>query len=96
VLAVLLPILAGAVTWLVADATVSTQACSTGAGGGLPEAAAFAALVLAAPTAVVWHARHARPFLAEVAVPVVVCVLLAVPLLYFGAQIWWVGHNCVT
>src|SRR5947209_8407390 len=88
-LVVVVPILAGGAAWLVADLTVSTEACSTGSGGhygGGVEFAALVMLLLAAPVAIVWHARRARPFLPRIVVPVVISILLAVVLIFVGAR----------
>jgi hypothetical protein len=96
-LALLVPILAGGAAWLVADATVSAQACSTGTNSA--DAAALAGLVvlvLAGPITIAWHARGARPRFERILAPAVISVLLAVPVVYLGFQVWWSGHNCYT
>jgi hypothetical protein len=95
-LAVVLPILAGAAAWLVAAATVSSEACSTGSGGSVTELMGLAGLVLTAPAAIIWHARRARPLLPRIVAPVLISILLALPLVFLGAQVWWSGHNCYT
>jgi len=91
-----IPVLAGVAAWLLSDLTVSREACLTGGNGSSSEIAELAVLVLAAPLAIVWYARRARPFLAWIAVPVVASVLLALPTVFMGVQLWWSGHGCYT
>lgn len=95
-LAVLVPILAAAAAWLLADATISRYACLSGAGGESDVAAQAASglLVFVAPATIAWRLRRATrgtDFL-----PVASSLLLSLILVYTVTGVWWSDHNCYT
>ena len=95
-LAVVVPVLLGGGAWLLADVSVPTAACATGGGTSTGTDLALVALVLVAPIAIAWRARGARPLFERIVAPTGISVLLAVPLVWLGFQVWWSGHNCYT
>jgi len=81
--------------WLWEAVTVAARACSTGTGGGTLGAIGFLVLLLAVPVTIGRYGRRARPLL-RILIPVIVSVLLAVPAILVGAQVWWYDHDCYT
>ena len=93
-LATTLPYLAGAASWLLAGAIISSHECETGgSGGGVLELIVFCGLVGACPTAVAWFGRRTRP-LRSLVPAIVLSLVLAAPLVLIGHLAWWFGHGC--
>lgn len=97
-LVVVLPIVVGALAYPWAAVTTSARDCATGASGGGRAATVigYGVLWLVAPVVVALRARRAGTSLAHAAAPVIVSALLAVPLIFLGAQVWWGANNCYT
>jgi hypothetical protein len=96
--AVVGPLLAAVVTWVLMPVGVSARECANG-GGYLSTPAALlvgAALVFATPLAIAGYGWRRDPYSPRVALAAVTSIVLALPLIFLATQVWWSAHNCMT
>ena len=92
------PALAAVAAWFLTSMSTSSRACSTGDGRGstVGTLAVTTALVLITPIAIGCYGWRKDPYSPSVASAIVTSILLALPLIFLGSQIWWSAHNCMT
>jgi hypothetical protein len=92
--ALVTPLMAGALAWLWIEVTLPAAACARDDRGGLRVTAGLVVLFILAPAATAWQAWQARRSVARTVLAVVVSGLLAAVAVDVAYVVWWFGHNC--
>jgi hypothetical protein len=91
-LALLSPLLAAPVSWLLSGLTTSAQACA--GGEPAPLLARLVIPVLLVPALIILLARRAGASTAITVLAIIASVVLALPTVYVTGMLWWAAHAC--